>query len=500
MSNKCVFSALTGLCLLLFLSSAAPATETVPEAFSGERYRHADFSVLVYDLTQSETVVDYRSQVALVPASVTKLLTTAAALKVLGPDFRFETDLAYDGTIENGILKGDLWIVAGGDPTLGSEYSQEPSTAFLEDWVAACRAHGIRRIEGRVRITQGRFELDGVAPSWLWEDLGNYYGAGVYDAAVFDNMYRIQLQSFQAGQGVRIIGTRPEMPRMQWSNTLIAKNNSKDSAYVYGEPYLWHQVIRGSIPANRPLFEVKAAMPDPPAYLVYRLEQALLQAGISLENLSSLSVPAPFGLSPSCYYSMPDKNAENTANVDFEIINKHYSQKLSEIVKVTNHVSNNMFTEYLLRQTALAQAIRPPLSQTASLEALKAFWNRHEVNTEGWQLRDACGLSPMTSVSAQTVAQVLQYMLRSDVSADFQASLPQAGKEGTVAGLCRSLPGVLRVKSGSMTGVRAYAGYYTRPQASSPTHIVVVMFNHVSLTTPQISQDLTKLLSTLAPA
>ncbi|MDI9544384.1 MAG: D-alanyl-D-alanine carboxypeptidase, partial [Bacteroidota bacterium] len=150
---------------------------------------------MVQEVQSGELPAEMNSAQALVPASLSKLLTTGAALEILGPEKRFKTELAYRGLLENGSLKGNLYILGGGDPSLGSEYTEEQAGLFLQDWVQAVKQLGISRIEGDIVADPSLFDEEAVSPYWLWEDMGNYYAAGVYGLAVFDNMFRLGLKS-----------------------------------------------------------------------------------------------------------------------------------------------------------------------------------------------------------------------------------------------------------------------------------------------------------------
>ena len=118
-------------------------------------------------------IADFRSEHVIPPASTQKILTSATALCLLGSDFRFSTFLETDGTIEDGTLKGNLYIRGTGDPTLGSQ--KVGDQMFLYKWVQALRKKGIRRIEGSVISDASFFDGDAVNPQWIWEDIGNYY-------------------------------------------------------------------------------------------------------------------------------------------------------------------------------------------------------------------------------------------------------------------------------------------------------------------------------------
>lgn len=135
-----------------------------------------------------DTLVNRNSGIPMVPASNMKLITTGTALESLGGGYRWETGIAYSGKIENGVLKGDLYIVGGADPTLGAKLGfAEDFSLVLDRWTEMVRRAGIRKIEGFV-VGDGRC-MDGPMedPTWLWEDLGTYYGAGASGLSFYEN-------------------------------------------------------------------------------------------------------------------------------------------------------------------------------------------------------------------------------------------------------------------------------------------------------------------------
>jgi len=134
------------LCLCLILHSEAQ----VSKIFGKKAYQHASVGICVLDMTSSRKIVDLNAQLCIEPASVAKLVTTAVALETFGPDYRFETKIEYTGKIDNGVLLGDLWIRGGGDPSLGSRQTGEQQDAFMNQWVEAVKAAGIREVNGSV--------------------------------------------------------------------------------------------------------------------------------------------------------------------------------------------------------------------------------------------------------------------------------------------------------------------------------------------------------------
>ena len=150
-------------------------------------------------MQKQETVLfDYNSGISLAPASVMKLITSAAALELLGPEYTFKTTVGYTGTLNKrtGRLNGNIIIHGGGDPALGSKYFSDHYGDFLHNWVAEIRKTGIKKIRGRVITDDSYYDFLPVPAKWLWEDEGNYYGAGAYGLSVFDNTYEIHFQTF----------------------------------------------------------------------------------------------------------------------------------------------------------------------------------------------------------------------------------------------------------------------------------------------------------------
>jgi len=167
----------------------------VEEISQYEALKMAALSVYVKDLGSNAVIVNHNGEMSIPSASTMKLFTTATALKILGTAYKFETKLAYAGHIDtiNHILQGDLYIIGGGDPTLGSIYYNKPNeqNLFLYEWADTLKAMGIHAINGRVIANGSIYRYQGVPNGWVWSDLGNYYGAGPNGLTIYDN--RIQL-------------------------------------------------------------------------------------------------------------------------------------------------------------------------------------------------------------------------------------------------------------------------------------------------------------------
>ena len=307
---------------------------SVEKLLQQEEYKNASVGMNVIDLNSGETVFKLNPDKLLIPASTMKMITSGTALEILGADYRFKTQISYTGKIDkNGVLDGDLILIGGADPALGSEYFQDHYFEFLKNWARQVKASGIKKVKGDLILDDGIYDTERIPDSWVWGDIGNYYGAGPSAFTVFDNMYRITFSSpTKEGKLTKVIQTYPKIEGLQIENEVLTADNNSDNAYVFGGPFDKHRVIRGTIPRNRKAFTIKASVPDPEEILADAFLQNLLTEGIFVDGETR------FG-----------KNVSNKTT----LIYTQESPTLAEIAEVLNHESVNLFAEHFLKQIAV---------------------------------------------------------------------------------------------------------------------------------------------------
>ena len=249
---------------------------------------HASWSICVLDTKKDSIIIEYNSNLSLVPASTQKIITTSTALALLGWNFKYETRLEYDGKLDSakGILHGNLYIKGSGDPTLDSEtFKKKSDTIPLTDqWAKIISSKGIKKIEGGIIADGSAFEDETVPYGWIWGDMGNYYGAGTSGLNFSDNKFALYFQSGKKNGDTTIITKiSPEIPQMRVLNFVRTKGYS-DNAYIYGSPYSLVRYVKGTIPANKTDYEVEGSMPDPPLFCAQSLDSSLRKIGISIEK------------------------------------------------------------------------------------------------------------------------------------------------------------------------------------------------------------------------
>ncbi len=393
-------------------------------------------------------IVELNAQKTLTVASVMKAVTTATALATLGEDFKFETALEYSGNIENGTLKGDLFIKGGGDPTLASNLMKGLTmNALLVQFTQKIKAKGIQKIEGRIIADESLFTYNLTPEQWIWGDMGNYFGTPAGAINVLDNTYKLFFQPTKLGQVANILRTEPEIRHLRFINEVkTAEAGTGDRASIAGAPYDPVRYVTGTIPMGG-VFSIKGAIPDPAYYLAYQLHQKLKNSQVSIAHM------------PVTTHQLHlDKAQWDTQRTN---IYTHQSASLKEIVTYTNLYSINLFAEALLK--AIALQVAREASTQAGVTAVVDFWKKQGIDTEGFFMYDGSGLAYRNSITTSQLTAILLKAAQSNYGKTFLASLPIAGVSGTMYGIANQgrAKNNLRAKSGGMTGVQAYTGYFT---------------------------------------
>ena len=423
----------------------------LPTFLRSDCLKHAAVSFNVVDMSTGKSCVAWNENQSLTPASTMKIVTTATALDVLGENFRYETEIVYDGDIEDSVLRGNIYVKGVGDPTLGSEYIEKVKTDFLRNWVNAVRRAGIKSITGDVIVLDSLFGYAGLSSRWLLEDIGNYYASGTYGISVFDNMYRAYLQSFSPGQKTVFLRTDPVMKGVRFINEIKAGTLDGDSATIFGLPFSGERRLTGSISPRSKAFMLRGDIPDP----------GLCLANYFIDYLRSNGIPVS---GEATTYRLSQQ-----APVRERQITVTYSEPLSSIIRITNVRSNNHYAEHLYQRL-----------KNVDLVSIPDYWKKKRLDSSALFMYDGSGLSSSNAISAGFLTDLLVYLYEKEGdSGAFYQSLPVAGKEGTVASFLKntSLMGNVRVKSGSIAHVQAYAGYIEKGEKRYAFAIIVNNFS-----------------------
>lgn len=450
------------------------------EFISNASLKNASVGIKAIDLQTSTTLLNYNSEVSLIPASTQKILISAASLELLGPDHHFKTSLEYDGYYgDDGVLHGNLYLRGEGDPAFASPMFEKFYGNVFDRLCEAVVNAGITGIDGNVVGDASIFGERRIVGTWVWEDIGNYYGATACGLNIYDNSYKIFLRSpYKTGSQTKIIRISPPMPWIEFDNQVVASNDNRDNAYIYGSFYYDKRIIRGTIPKGQTEFVIKGSIPDP----------AFLAANEMIIRLRKNKIRVN-GKPESFYQKVTAENRKPLTEI--------LSPPLTDIVNQLNENSVNLYAETLLLYLSVID--RGYVNLSEGCRTLTDFWEKKGMDVQGIFLEDASGLSRYNAVSVDKLVFVLDYMKnKSSFSGNFINSLPVAGVSGSLKSFGKGtvLENNFRAKSGYMERVMGYAGYLTT--ASGKEIAIAVLVNNFSCTNAEMRKMLEDLMMDIA--
>lgn len=441
--------------------------------------KHATLSVSVYNVTKDAPVYSYDSQRSMTPASLIKIFTTSVAFNNLGYDFRFKTTLGYSGYIDNeGTLNGNLYIIGGGDPMLGSfRYRQTCPDSLFAAWYRAIKSVGIKKVNGRVCYDATIFDNQTLHNTWQWGDVGNYYGCGASGINFHENLFFVYFSpGKKLGYPADVESVAPANidVRVQ-SEVTTGAFNSGDQVTIYGDPTAPLRVCRGTVPLGKPHFSVRGAMPNSAKTCARLFSLYLRDQKMSIAD------------SPMEVFSRQDS---------LVTILEYHSNTFYEIAQYTNFTSNNIYAESILKYLGYKSYGKG--SYENGSKAILDFFSQQGLEYSGVRIEDGCGLSRSNRVTTDFLTRYLTKISKMPFYNDFKMSLGQVGVSGTVKNMLPELPSnvTMRMKSGNMDGVCGYAGYCTT--ASGELLSFAVLCNEYDCTGAQMKSKITKILYEIA--
>ena len=410
-------------------------TQKLQKAFTAfekdSQLKHAISSLYVIDANTGQVVFDRHSRIGLAPASTQKIITSVTAFELLGKDYRYKTDLGYDGSITNGLLKGNLYFLGSGDPTLGSwRWNSTKEQVVIENFFKALNTEGINKMEGRVYSDISKWENRSINDGWIWQDIGNYYGAGVSALMWRENQFDIHLRSGQKiGDPVEILHTVPHTVYLNSYLSLLtsAAKGTGDNAYANIAPRL----LRGTIPIEEKDFVISAAFENGHVQFAWSFADTL-----SKRN---------FGR--NIYPSIIDETVvERKANFlkSGKIIYSELSPSLDSIIYWFNKKSINLYGEALIKTFAYEK--NGFGSTDSGVVVVKKFWKEKGMDDDELNIVDGSGLSPLNRITTHAQVEILKYAKTKNWFPYFYNSLPEYNG--------------MKIKSGTIRGVKGFCGYH----------------------------------------
>ncbi|MEU1786144.1 D-alanyl-D-alanine carboxypeptidase/D-alanyl-D-alanine-endopeptidase [Streptomyces sparsogenes] len=412
--------------------------------------------VVVADADTGAVLYQHQPDDRLMPASNTKLLTSAAAMGLLGPDHTFRTEVLTDGSRHGRVLRGDLYLRGTGDPTLLAEDYDRLAASLAES--------GIERVTGRLIADDTRFDTQRVGRSWAADDESAYYAAQISPLTLApDTDYDAGSVIVRTTPGAAA-GDRPEVTLTPSTDYLRIDNRATTGATGSGSTLTVERrhgsntlTVSGALPAGGGPVKEWVSVWEPTGYAASVFADALARHGVHLDRATRLGKATP-----------PDARP----------LASHRSMPLKQLLIPFMKLSNNIHAEVLTKAIGYETAGRG--TWDAGLAAISDWLKKQGVDTGSMRQVDGSGLSRMDNIAAGRLAELLLSVRDQPWYADWYASLPVAcAPDRMVGGTLRSrmcgTPAArnARGKTGSLTGASGLSGYVTDADGRELVYSVV---------------------------
>ncbi len=384
-------------------------------------------------------IYEYQGNKGLSTASTQKIFTAGAALEILGKNYTYKTTSSYSGNISGGNLNGNLFISSTGDPTLGSwRYEAYKPEVFKQKLIDAIKKSGIKKISGDLVIDDSYFDHQTIPGGWPWNDLGNYYGAGVWGINWRENQFDININ------GNEFKSFSYPLEGVNWLNDLKV-GGSSDQSLIFTAPHSDVALINGTLPAKT--VTVSGSVPNPPLQLGAEVKQWLKDSGIDFSGKvvtnSQLEIKGKKAL------QAPKNN----------IILTYESPTLDKIIYWFLRKSINFYGETLIK--TLGKEKKGDPSFKSGVAYLKEFWKSKGINPNMINFADGSGLSPQNYVAAKAEVQALLYARKQPWFESYYDGFPTHDNG-------------MKMKSGTMSDTKSYAGYHTSKDGKKYVFSIII--------------------------
>jgi serine-type D-Ala-D-Ala carboxypeptidase/endopeptidase (penicillin-binding protein 4) len=408
--------------------------------FSDPRFANAQWGVEVYSLDRSEVLFAKNSLKLYMPASNNKILTTAAALAQLGPNYCFKTQFWTDGSVVDGTLKGNLIVVGFGDPWSSSRIQPKDPFRTFRILASNLKQKGIRALDGSLIGDGTSFEKNVYGRGWAWDDLTEGYAAPISALQFNENLISLQI-----APGLKIgefasIQMSPLANYLTVDNRVVTKSTGMSARIEIERGCSNEEItVRGILPENFAAINQNVPVQFPIRYYLSALKQVLGEEGIDISRC--------------------DIKDARSASSSLSLIWTQSSPPLSELMSPLLKMSLNLPAETLVR--VLGMERRGEGSFSKGKEIVVEALEKMGIHKENYSYSDASGLSRMNLISADELTQILKYMHRSPNFAIFYDALPIAGIDGTLAARMKGTKAENNVhaKTGTLANVSSLSGY-----------------------------------------
>jgi len=409
--------------------------------FLDPNFASAQWGVEVLSLDRGDVLYERNSGRVYMPASNNKILTSCAALIRLGPDFRYKTRIATNGQIMEGALHGNLIVIGSGDPSNAPRFlSGDPFRNFTE-WAGVLKQAGVSSIQGDIIGDDGVFQEQMLGTGWEWDDLGFSSAAPVNALQFNENLATIEITPAATENASAVVRLLPLDGYVSiTSKVLTGPPESETHIRIDWAESGEAVTLTGAIPIGSKPVDRTIAVRLPTLYYLTALKHALQESGIDVTHCNLIVV-------------------RGAGTPSSTILLEHASPPLIEIIRQLLKVSQNLYSETLVR--TLGAVVRKDGSFAQGKEVVEEALATMAVEKGSYAYVDGSGLSRMNLVSADALVRIFKYMYRHKLFPQFYDALPVGGVDGTIASRMKGTRAENNVhaKTGSISNVRALSGY-----------------------------------------
>jgi len=433
-----------------------------------DQFRHAIISLYVVERGSGKLVLQKNGETGLAPASCQKVVTSVTAFELLGKNYSYRTLLGRAGDVRDGVLNGNLVITVSGDPGLGSwRWKNTGMENTGMQVVDALKKAGIRQIQGDVIINDRKWETQSTPRGWIWEDIGNYFGAGARGLNWHENQFDLILRpGTLTGDSVSILSIEPKLDGVVWVNELrTGPVGSGDQSIIYLPEGGTTAFLRGTIPAGRSTFTISGSMPNTVNVFSGFLKNLFDSNGVRFTGtVRSNAIP---------------RHDDHVLVAQLNTISTITSPPMDSLNYWFLKKSINLFGEAFVKTIALEK--KGFGATDTGLALVKAFWSERGIEPAALNMLDGSGLSPANRITTKALVNVLQYARKQNWFASFLTALP--------------LMNGITMKDGYIGGVRSYCGYVKSKPGREYTFSFIV--NNFSGSPASAREKIWKLLDIL---
>lgn len=422
--KKIFFVVCTGL--FVSVSFGQTVSQNLQKAWqqfeSDSQLKHAISSLYVIDAKTGQVVFDKNSQIGLAPASTQKIITAATAFELLGSNYRYKTFFK--------LLRGDLCVAGGGDPTLGStRYKSTSEPEIFNEIMSQLDYLGVNAISNVVMY--GNEEYKKIPSGWIFEDIGNYYGASPAQFNWKENQYDITfIPGKKEGDQTAIDTTNTYNWKYLINNCLTGKQGSGDNAYVYFIPENHKLVITGTVPAGVNRFTIAASDNFPGFRFASSFQNFVISKGMYRGDTTLVTFKSMSSILDSTIIKKPNFI--------------HYSPSLDSISYWFLKKSINLYGEALIKTFAYEK--NGFGTTDGGVKIVKDFWKQKGIDEDELNISDGSGLSPQNRVTTHAQVEILKYAKSRDWFQYYLNGFPDYNG--------------MTMKSGTIRDVKGFAGYH----------------------------------------